>query len=105
MIRDTEHSEDSVSLRSRLREGTVYVTYSGILYDVTDFKDRHPGGKKLLEQYNGHDVTQLMKDSSVHQHSPAAYSILRKYRITNTSTDSLKKVCLILMYTTQDPLW
>ncbi|KAL8613853.1 hypothetical protein ACOMHN_032843 [Nucella lapillus] len=73
-------SEES-TLRQRLRQGRLCVTYSGSVYDVTDFADRHPGGKEWLKKYCGEDVTEVMRCATPHRHSSAAYSILAKYRV------------------------
>lgn len=72
--------ENSV-LRQRLRKGRLCVLHSGSVYDVTDFSDRHPGGKEWLVKYSGHDVTRLMQEQSPHKHTKAAYNILKKYRV------------------------
>lgn len=51
------------------------------MYDVSSFATRHPGGREVLEKYNGQDVEKIMQDSGVHLHSKAAYTILEKYLI------------------------
>ncbi|KAK3786484.1 hypothetical protein RRG08_058540 [Elysia crispata] len=53
----------------------------GHLYDVTDFAARHPGGRKLLEKFNGQNVDSVMQDRAIHVHSNAAYTILQKYLV------------------------
>ena len=64
---------------------TINVTWEGSLYDVTDFAARHPGGQEILEKYNGQDVETVMRDPAIHQHSKAAYSILKKYLVEAVS--------------------
>ncbi|XP_076448819.1 fatty acid 2-hydroxylase-like [Babylonia areolata] len=73
------------SLRQRLSKGRLCVIHSGQVYDVTDFSDRHPGGKAWLEKYAGQDVTQVMESQSPHKHTRAAYSIMQKYRVAEAS--------------------
>lgn len=75
------------SLRQRMRSGRICVLHSGQAYDVTDFSDRHPGGREWLEKLAGQDVTQVMQDATPHKHTKAAYAILEKYRIRDDDHD------------------
>ena len=59
----------------------IHVTRHGKVYDITDFASRHPGGKDILLKHLGQDVDEVMKNSEIHNHSKAAYSILDKYYI------------------------
>ncbi|KAK7478202.1 hypothetical protein BaRGS_00030563 [Batillaria attramentaria] len=72
------------TLRQRMRNGRICVLHSGKAYDVTEFSDRHPGGKEWFLKFAGQDVTQVMQDQSPHKHTKAAYAILEKYRIRDT---------------------
>ncbi|KAI3421788.1 hypothetical protein GPALN_012331 [Globodera pallida] len=38
----------------------IVVTYKGKSYDVTEFKNKHPGGPKVLEAANGKDVEEYL---------------------------------------------
>ena len=42
------------------------------------FLDDHPGGADLILEYEGRDVTEIMRDESSHTHSDAAYEILQE---------------------------
>ena len=79
-------------LRERLMKGRLCVLHSGKVYDVTDFADRHPGGKEWLEKYAGQDVTRVMQELSPHKHSKAAYSILEKYRVKDETDENHHQV-------------
>lgn len=46
------------------------------IYDVTKFLDEHPGGPQYILDYAGKDITEVLKDSSIHEHSESAYEIL-----------------------------
>jgi|EP00670_Eutreptiella_braarudii_P002919 cytochrome b involved in lipid metabolism len=39
------------------KEGDAWVVLYGKVYDVSDFLDEHPGGKKALLLYAGKDAT------------------------------------------------
>ncbi|BFZ19213.1 hypothetical protein BsWGS_22252 [Bradybaena similaris] len=64
------------------------VLLGGQVYDVTDFADRHPGGKEVLEKNNGLCVGEAMQNPAVHVHSKAAYAVLEKYLVAEE--DSLR---------------
>ncbi|KAG5932359.1 hypothetical protein E4U53_001370 [Claviceps sorghi] len=55
---------------------SCYVTIGSKVYDVTDFVDDHPGGGSLVLEYAGKDVQDILKDSTSHLHSDAAYEVL-----------------------------
>lgn len=69
------------SLRCQLMGGRLCVIHSNRIYDLTDFADRHPGGRQLIVEHVGKDVTELMKQADSHKHSQAAYNILERYFI------------------------
>ncbi|WAR12434.1 FA2H-like protein [Mya arenaria] len=68
------------SFRCQLKSGRYCVIHSNKIYDLTDFVDKHPGGKQLIADQVGMDVTQLMKND-IHIHSPVAYKILERFYI------------------------
>lgn len=57
------------------------VVHAGIVHDLTEFLDSHPGGRQLLLQHQGQDVTELLLDPQVHRHSPAALLLLSDYAV------------------------
>lgn len=80
------------SLRHRMRNGRICVLHSGKAYDVTEFSDRHPGGKEWLVKNAGQDITQTMQNISPHKHTKTAYTILEKYRIHDSDEASKQQV-------------
>jgi cytochrome b involved in lipid metabolism len=56
----------------------MIVKFRGDEYDISDFINKHPGGKKILIDNNGNDVEKLMADS---EHSKHAYETLSRYKI------------------------
>lgn len=65
---------------------SLWVVNSDKVYDVTDFAGRHPGGRNLLTERAGEDITDIMQAASSHSHSNTAYQILDKYYIGNLDT-------------------
>jgi len=45
---------------------TIVVIIDGYVYDLTTFADTHPGGRKILERYNGLDATELFYSNEIH---------------------------------------
>ena len=68
-------------IHARIKSGRIVIIESDNVYDVTEFADRHPGGKEYLEENCGKDVSQLMQKNVPHKHSLAAYSMMKKYCI------------------------
>lgn len=58
------------------------------VFDITTFKDDHPGGSDLITKYAGKDVTDIMRDETSHRHSEAAYNILQAYHTGFTACDA-----------------
>lgn len=44
-------------LLEQKQKGRLCVIVENRIYDLTDFKDKHPGGHKILERYNGFDAS------------------------------------------------
>lgn len=70
-------------IKEEIDKGKIIILSEGRVYDVTDFADRHPGGREHLVKQVGNDVTQQMESETPHHHSLAAYTILKKYCIGN----------------------
>lgn len=60
---------------------SCWVARNGRVYDVTSFLQDHPGGDDLILKYAGQDVGEVMKDSTEHEHSDAAYDMLEEFII------------------------
>jgi len=46
------------------------------VYDVTDFLEQHPGGGEIIAEYRGQDISKVMDDLDIHQHSSSSYDIM-----------------------------
>ena len=58
-----------------------WVIVKGSVYNVTKFLENHPGGPNLILAQGGSDITNLLNNGSVHQHSLSAYYLLEQYKI------------------------
>lgn len=56
------------------------VVISGIVHDVTDFVDRHPGGRALIKSGVGRDATAVF-NGGVYNHHNAAHNLLANMRV------------------------
>ena len=68
-------------------EKDAWVIHRGNVYDVSEFLERHPGGKDILLAYAGQDVTTLMTQDDLHKHTTFAYGWLGKYLIGRLKGD------------------
>ena len=55
----------------------IVVLYNGEPHDITEFAKKHPGGKAILVENMGKEVSQLMADIG---HSEHAYELLNTYK-------------------------
>lgn len=72
-------SPDSLATHNKLE--SLWVSYQGKVYDVTDFAPDHPGGDDLIMRYAGKDMGDIMDDVDEHSHSTSAYELLEEYCI------------------------
>lgn len=56
------------------------IAVAGLVHDVTDFIDEHPGGRTLISSGIGKDATAIF-NGGVYNHSNAARNLLAKYRV------------------------
>lgn len=85
-------------IKEEIDKGKIIILSEGKVYDVTDFADRHPGGREHLVKQVGNDVTQQMESETPHHHSLAAYTILKKYCIGNLMQVRDMQYCIWLNY-------
>ncbi|CDF89558.1 ZYBA0S04-07184g1_1 [Zygosaccharomyces bailii CLIB 213] len=65
------------------------------IYDVTPFLEEHPGGADYILEHAGRDITQVLKDRDIHEHSETAYEILRdNYHVGYLATEEEEKKLL-----------
>ena len=61
-------------------ENDCWIIINNKVYNITNYLTMHPGGKKILLQCAGKDVTEYFKDI---RHSNKAYKQLENYYIGN----------------------
>lgn len=61
-------------------KGKALVAVAGVIHDVTDFINDHPGGKALISSAIGKDATAIF-NGGVYNHSNAAHNLLSTMRV------------------------
>jgi len=72
-------------------EKDAWVVFSGGVYNVTSFMKMHPGGKEILLDHLGQDITEMFVSNRIHSHSEKAFRILDKYCIGFVDNSQLKR--------------
>ncbi|CAH1780440.1 unnamed protein product [Owenia fusiformis] len=72
-------------VKKHCKDNDLWVVHQDKVYDVSEFVERHPGGKDIVLENSGVDVTTIM-ETTPHKHSDAAYTILKKYYIGDIKT-------------------
>lgn len=65
-------------------EESAWIAVDGCVYDVTEFIDRHPGGKEIILYAVGREATDLF--NSYHPFTDVPRKVLNKYRIGSLAT-------------------
>lgn len=69
--------------------------YHRKIYAVTEFLEEHPGGAEYIVDYAGKDITEVMKDKIIHEHSESAYEIMDEmFLVGYLATDEEEKKLL-----------
>jgi stearoyl-CoA desaturase (delta-9 desaturase) len=75
-------------------QGKAWILIEGIIYDVSEFNDEHPGGARFIKLAIGRDITTAF-NGGVHDHSSSARSLLATMRVGvipgGMEDESLKK--------------
>lgn len=64
------------------------VIIEGVSYDLTDFQHSHPGGKFILQKFNGKDATKAFYQNG---HSNFARGLMERYAIGPSGTPVIKE--------------
>jgi len=75
------YTEDDVAMRDGFESRDVWVHYEGSVYDVTEFVDKHPGGRKNIMMGAGGDIAPFWNYWSQHRSHPKARAMLDKMKI------------------------
>jgi len=69
-------------IKRKIREGNQLVIVDGLVHDVSNFIDEHPGGVALLRSAVGRDATDAFNGKTgVYKHSNAARHLLTTFRV------------------------
>ena len=71
-------SWEDIMLRNK--EGFFLIVVHGIVHDVKEFSTRHPGGKHIINFWQGRDATQVF-EGLVYKHSKAACNLATHFRV------------------------
>ena len=74
-----EFSKEEVAKHNSLP--SIWTIFNGYVYDITEYVDKHPGGKRILEQIYGRDMTYMY--NKFHPHIKIDKKI-GKVKIDNT---------------------
>ena len=55
--RDPDQSLTWNEIRNHKTKDYTWIVIEGKVYDVTKFKERHPGGMEMIEDHSGQDAT------------------------------------------------
>ncbi|KAJ1729333.1 fatty acid alpha-hydroxylase [Coemansia biformis] len=66
---------------------SLWVIRGNQVFDLTSFHTDHPGGSDMLMQYAGQDITEAMRDGSIHTHTTQAYRVLKDFCIGEVTAD------------------
>jgi cytochrome b involved in lipid metabolism len=67
--------------------GTAVIVIDGYIYDITKFRNEHPGGSEIIDDYLYSDATDAFNDIG---HSLAAKQYLAKLKIGTIFQESQK---------------
>jgi len=81
----------SHDVTSHNTEESCYVTIGTYVYDITSFVGDHPGGGRLIIEYGGKDVSDILRNEISHSHSETAYEILKVHHIGFVANENIIK--------------
>lgn len=94
-------AESGMDDNSTFRAGPLILKLKGILFDVTEFAESHPGGPDILWQSKDESIDEYFKGSKAlgglrHCHSKSALELLHKMRITPGSQEQQVEILLLI---------
>ncbi|XP_036215472.1 cytochrome b5 isoform X2 [Bactrocera oleae] len=75
----------------------LWIIIEGKVYDVTKFRNEHPGGEEALDEVGGRDATRDFQDVG---HSQEAKQMLKKYYIGDLEVDKTVKLPVSVRFCT-----
>ncbi|KAI8371309.1 hypothetical protein EDC96DRAFT_439661 [Choanephora cucurbitarum] len=68
--------------------GSLWVIFNDKVYDMTEFANDHPGGSDIMKKYAGKDITEVMSDLNIHNHSNVAFDMMDDYFLGNLENET-----------------
>lgn len=77
-------------------EGSLWVSWEGTVYDITEFMEDHPGGKEVILKWAGKELDSMFQDPKHHKHSSFALKLLKEQPMVgklegNSDNEMMKK--------------
>ncbi|CAD8088618.1 unnamed protein product [Paramecium sonneborni] len=93
---------DQNYIDKQAKQGKVIVVIKKLVYDLTEFKTRHPGGFKILEKYNGYDATRQFE--VLVRHSQKAQEMMKEF-VIDSFQDRKQKVTWEFIRSNEEKLY
>lgn len=71
---------DFDEFKAESEKGRALMLIAGVVHDVSDFINEHPGGKAIIKSGIGKDATAIF-NGGVYNHSNAAHNLLSNFRV------------------------
>ncbi|CAK9006696.1 unnamed protein product [Durusdinium trenchii] len=84
--------EDRRRLRKHVTGSSLWVAHGGVVYDITNFANEHPGGASALHGAGGQDLEVIWKHYPVHYRKPEVLEALAPYAIGRLSDQSMEEL-------------
>ncbi|KAK0079200.1 hypothetical protein PV325_001604 [Microctonus aethiopoides] len=72
------YSLEEIKLYNGVNQAKTWIIIGESIYDVTDYMNKHPGGRELIMEYAGNDATVAFNNFG---HSFNAKNIMKLYKI------------------------
>ena len=66
----------TAELKKHNNRRSLWIAVHGLVYDITDFLEEHPGGEDVLLEQAGEESTEVFEDIG---HSEEARTLMKKY--------------------------
>jgi len=79
--KQSSHTYATPPVGKHNQQSDAWIVLDGMVFDITQFLEYHPGGKEILLEHLGTDATDAFFTKQIHEHSPKAWKMLKQYRI------------------------